>query len=110
MEGGRGSPEQGGGGRPSGLGFDHEAAPDYEGNSRGHAAPYGTQRGPDSDKTILVFRTAKTAKGKQLALATQAPYENDTFARNGINYRNDYAPKGRELKALEDLLNKMQKR
>ena len=48
-------------------------------------------------------------KGKQLALASQALYESDVFARAGVTYRNDYAPKGRELRALEDLPNKIRK-
>ena len=68
-----------------------------------------TRLGPDSDVMLICFRTAKRSKGKQLAMALQALYENDVFAKEGITYRNDYAPKGRELEALEALLSKMRR-
>ena len=70
---------------------------------------YEIRLGPESEVMSIRFRTGRSAKGKQLAMALQALYESDFFAKEGITYRNDYAPKGKELRALESLLSKMRR-
>ena len=81
----------------------------FQDNVEGMQRMYEIRLGPEADVMLICFRTSKSTKGKQLAMALQALYESDVFAKEGVTYRSDYAPKGKELKALESLLAKMRR-
>ena len=81
----------------------------FQDNVEGMQRMYEIRLGPESEVMLICFRTSKAAMGKQLAMALQAFYESDVFAKEGVTYRNDYALKGKELTALECLLAKMRR-